>query len=1116
MSRRDLPRYPKPEALLQLPDYGHAIIEASAGTGKTFTIEHLVVDLVITHGIPIGEILVVTFTERATAELKRRIRGKLEELLALEETTTVSLPENCWILDASATERVDQALVDFDTASISTIHALCHAVLTENAFLGGRLFEQEHVDERAIFGRAFIDVLRTELARNDELLPYLTAWLETRSSSVNALEELLFQAARLRASLAPSFDPARLASAAERLPVIGVTATQLEDARVHRSSIDKVLRHLEALRDATSEYHRSKDVAALIAELDDVDLSYLSSKLSSFGKLSAAIDELHEASVALSAAIVERFLPLVQERLARIKREQGLFDFHDMLALVERTLSGPRGRELAVQLQSHYRFALIDEFQDTDELQWSIFRKLFFESGASNPLRLVGDPKQAIYGFRGADVHVYLEAKADLVARSAVVPLVENFRSTPELIECLNKVFDQRGDTPFFTGNVRYELPLQAGRPELRCIGAHGASRSPLVLLRGDDKEALLDQIADEILALESDASRKLRFGPEGEERTVGAEEIFVLTRTAREGDEVGEALAARGVDFAFYKRDGLFASREAEDVKNLLDAVASPHDRSKRFRAWMTSFFGLSLAELERAADLPSSDPLMARLTEWGALAHAKDFETLFPRILEQSGVLRRELFRGRGERGFVNMTHLFEILLEEVHRTQATLPELVRTLERFMTGAGFPPGSDRDTMRLETDHAVQIMTMHMSKGLEAGVVFVYAFSSGRTSSVHGYYEDGERKAYVGRLTDAPDGVQESVARERLEEDQRLFYVAATRAKARLYLPWVPADMAGLGCYAQLNRRLNDIHNELEVLEASSPKPNPAGESSAASVALDNWTPQPELLSAPDSKHAYDLLRAEHRGLVVTSYSRMKHLRGGYRPPIDEPADLENVEEAGLPRGTATGVFLHEVIEHLDFETLTGDPDAETWCNRSEVSELFRRAMRKNGVDPRFRMEAEQLVYTAMTSPVSFGDYRLEQGFASVKDELREMEFVYPYPEADAELRRGFVKGYVDFVFDLDSRTFFCDFKSDVLPAFDAKTLASHVGRNYTLQAKLYTLALVKMLEVDAEENYEARFGGLLYCFLRGMPERGLYYERPSWSTLAAWRDELTRETRL
>ena len=121
MSRRDPPRYPKPEALLQLPDYGHAIIEAAAGTGKTFTIEHLVVDLVITHGIPIGEILVVTFTERATAELKRRIRGKLEELLALEETTTVSLPENCWILDASATERVDQALVDFDTASISTI-----------------------------------------------------------------------------------------------------------------------------------------------------------------------------------------------------------------------------------------------------------------------------------------------------------------------------------------------------------------------------------------------------------------------------------------------------------------------------------------------------------------------------------------------------------------------------------------------------------------------------------------------------------------------------------------------------------------------------------------------------------------------------------------------------------------------------------------------------------------------------------------------------------------------------------------------------------------------------------------------------------------------------------
>ena len=768
----------------------------------------------------------------------------------------------------------------------------------------------------------------------------------------------------------------------------------------------------------------------------------MSEKLIGFGKLSAAINDLREASVALSAAIVERFLPLVQERLARIKREQGLFDFHDMLALVERILSGPRGRELAAQLQSRYRFALIDEFQDTDELQWSIFRKLFFESGASNPLRLVGDPKQAIYGFRGADVHVYLEAKTDLVARSAVVPLVENFRSTPELIECLNHVFDQRGDPPFFTGNIRYELPLHAGRPELRCIGADGGSRSPLVLLRNDNKKALLDQIADEILALKSEVSRKLRFGPEGEEATVGLEEIFVLTRTAREADEVGEALAARGVAFAFYKRDGLFASREAEDVRNLLDALANPHERSKRFRAWMTSFFGLSLAELERADELPSSDPLLARLTEWAALAQAKDFETLFPRILEQSGVLRRELFRGRGERGFVNMTHLFEILLEEVHRTAKTLPELVRTLERFMTGAGFPPGSDRDTMRLETTRAVQIMTMHMSKGLEAGVVFVYAFSGGRTSSVHGYYEDGERKAYVGRLSDAPDAVRGAVARERLEEDQRLFYVAATRAKARLYLPLVPADMAGLGCYAQINRRLNDIHNNFEVLEAASSKPDTDGESSAASVALDKWTPQPELLRTPGSERSYDILRGKHRGLVVTSYSRMKHMRGGYRPPIDEPADLKDVEEDGLPWGTATGVFLHDVIEHLDFDTLMGDPDAETWCNRSEVSDLFRRAMRKNGVDPRFRMEAERLVHAAMTSPVSFGDYRLEQGFASVKDELREMEFVYPYPEADAELRRGFVKGYVDFVFDLDSRTFFCDFKSDVLPAFDAEML--------------------------------------------------------------------------
>jgi len=277
--------------------------------------------------------------------------------------------------------------------------------------------------------------------------------------------------------------------------------------------------------------------------------------------------------------------------------------------------------------------------------------------------------------------------------------------------------------------------------------------------------------------------------------------------------------------------------------------------------------------------------------------------------------------------------------------------------------------------------------------------------------------------------------------------------------------------------------------------------------------LVLGDWKPPAEMLQLPDNAPVFKALGDRHRGLVVTSYSRLKMLRGGYRAPLVEPADIL---EPLLPGGSATGIFLHDVLENVDFRVLRLDASLEAWRTRGDVKALFRRAMRRNGIEPRFLGEAERIVHTALTSPVTLGPHHLGGGFASIEIEMREVAFVYPYPEADGKLRRGYAKGFVDFVFEVAGMTYFCDWKSDVLPTWDEDALNEHVRRNYTLQAKLYTLALIKMLGIANEKDYAARFGGLVYCFVRGMPSGGIYFEQPSWTTVSTWTDELVREERL
>jgi exodeoxyribonuclease V beta subunit len=1139
----------RPAVLRDIPLDRHVVIDASAGTGKTYTLEHLVVELVLSTDLTIDRLLCVTFTEKATHEIRARVRSKLEALLsgrgepATEEQIRAG---DAWTLDDRGRKKLEAALHAFDASTIATIHAFCHRVLRENAFASGRCFEERQVDGREAFGRALRDALRTELARDPERARWLEAALKS-GWSLGRIEELLWSCARERAPIRPPFEPAALDAALARFPV--------DDAReprnlgefkawgVHAKTASTLCDTLSDLADVVERTRAAADAPQFVREAKDLvaklrnKLPALSPRPGRAAQVVAAALDLARATPPFSAAIAQALLDGVKDELARGKRASGRYDFDDMLLLLDEALRSPRGDTLAEAMRQRWRYALIDEFQDTDETQWSIFRRAFFERGAGRTpsvLLVVGDPKQSIYRFRGADVDTYLAASDEvLAAGGARVRLGDNYRATPALVAATNRFFDQNAADPFFTGEVEYE-PVACGRAERKLVDAAGRPLSPLCALRFRREMPLADLglwISREVRAATDTANpwrldgRALAFG-----------DVFVLTRTGREGREIGRALRAAGVPHAFYKEDGLFQTQEAKDLRALLSAIDEPDDPARRVAAWLTPFFGLPLAEVERARGLPLAHPLLARLYAWKALAEARDFDRLFQSIVRDSGFVRRELFFAEGERDLTNTLHLLEVLTEYARGGRVTLRDLVQELAGLVAKTRLPLDLEGNMQRLESDRsAVQIMTIHKAKGLEAPLVFVAGGHTGGGSEgerARIYHEGGRRLAWVG--SPSPD-VKPLIDREEREEEQRLMYVALTRAMGRVYLPCVCSDDGApkslRGPYDPVNRRVHALIEErdpmlaVEDVGAESLDAPPAAAGAA-------WRPAAELLREEPEESGYAALRERHAAAVVTSYTRLRSARATARSPWAAPLEGRSSEKAAaaideLPATTlraarSSGIFLHELLERAPLASFVPRGSLAEWRVRPEVGALFDEAIAAHRIDPAQREHAEQLVWTAYMTPVALpGGGRLE-GFAAAGALSREMDFVYPIPrpthpafgeDADSPLaiEHGYVRGSLDLAFEHQGLTYFADWKSDSLASYAPEALARHVAAHYMDQAKLYALAVVRLLGVRSRADHESRFGGLLYCFLRGFGETGgLWSARPGWDEIVAWDESL------
>ena len=1241
-------RYPKPDILQQLPARGHAIIEASAGTGKTYTLEHLIIDLLLRHPeVELENILVVTFTERATAELKVRVRRLLARVVGAtrpgpgEETAPAegaSEDQTHWTIGEANRRKLERALFSFDVAPIYTIHGFCQRVLTEYAFANRRFFDQRHVEFGPLFERAFTEAMRRTLACEDDTRDWLEAWLEV--GGVDELRELLARCLTSRVELWPRLREAPLT---ERLGRHGDDFWERYEQLYARRSAKRE----RAFRRAQNAWRRTRSVARFLMHADKevLDLKYSLKGAQPRNDEEADFLRLVGNLLRFKPAVAQKFLPVMRQALAREKQRAGAYTYDDMLTMVWRGLERPgTGPWLTQTLRRRYRFALIDEFQDTDEIQWQIFRRLFVEGAAANRLFVIGDPKQAIYGWRGADVRTYLEACRELLTEPLGAPegandegegdeilteedeervhdeadaddedeldeqafiarltgeadeeedepeeeeleagavqlhLQQNWRSTPELIDAYNYILDQSSRGPFFTNReICYDHPVRCGDPERAVFDAAGRPVSPVVLgamkrkeddrstvRTGDLYECYGRWIASQIEHLLSDEGH-LILEEDGQRRRLSARDIYVLTRTHSDERRLEAFLREAQLPYALYKQGGLFQTREAREIYELLRAIERPHERGRRLRAWATAFFDVELEELIRCRDLPETHPLYKVLLEWHQMARFERFEELFLDILERTGLMRREIFFGEDERALTNFAHIAEVLLEEAHLGRLDFGELVVRCRAFLSEQRKPLSQEGDIKRLEDDRdAVQLMTMHKSKGLEAPVVFLYAFGGMAGEFWRFHYQDrqGEwvRAMHILKPSEKiSPKLRLRVEEESREEDQRLLYVGITRAKARLYLPYVPYAGNAPVCkyltrrsYHTLNKKLRQVWEDasegrcpvdIERQEILYFGPRPTATPSPDPEALASWSPPEDHLEALEPQ---EIARRAGRDLSegtqrIESYSSLKRRAGGYAlaAPVDEQElraedELGSAEDAvgadELPGGVRTGLFLHDVLERLDYRTLTRYRDLEEWAADARVRALFVRSMREHGVEPEHLALSQRVVWRALTAIVQV-DHGVIYGLGHCPRNRRELEFLYPIPETShpplgqlggglaeegLEVERGFIKGYIDYVFEWSGRIYFADWKSDVLERYDVTTLHQHFDGNYTKQAFLYAIALCKLSDIEDAASYEARFGGAIYCFLRGMQDdsdKGLLRYRPTWDELLAFERALTRQ---
>ena len=1111
---------------VEVPLKSSNLIEASAGTGKTYSIAILVLRLILEKNLSIKDILMVTFTKAAVAELEERIRlfiraaYQVADGVEIDDITIKGVVNRA--IELLGKGKVKEILKDekllLDETSVLTIHSFCQQSLNEFAFETNQLFGSETLqdnsslieDETNKFWREQVTVLP----------PKLLMFLLGEGLNRITISEIINK--HLGGQRFLDYNPEELYSFPRQ-----VQERALEELMQLEKEMNSFIKNLHQevldskteLADSCNQNRYAKTGLSPLIDKPEEFLSALNSKKNTgyviqlFPEWLEKIEKAEEYKTKIKAVTREIIIRLyniaIQKSIANIvdyKEKHSLLSFDDMIVKLHSALTKSNNEKLITEIRNKYKAVFIDEFQDTDKLQYEIFKSAF---GEETILFYIGDPKQSIYAWRQADLKTYFKASHEVDCQYG---MNQNYRSSEGFIQAMNVFFQPVDgfDTFYFEGEedgINY-IPVDSPIPNRKGMLLKGKTEDiPITIFEESNKDKISKAVCAQIIQLlEND---EYLIEKNGEKRNIKPTDIGVLVRSKVEAQIIKSHLANHGIPAITIDDSKVLESQEAHYLFYLLNAFFEVNTPAIN-KALLSPLTGFTRTEILRL----NQEEELERFKEYGEQWNKNGIYATLMKFINDFDVKNYLLInsQGNGERSITNLFQLIEIL-HKIQSSKSFSPmELINWLKRGLEG--MKVDGDEFEQRVESDmDAVEIVTIHKSKGLEYNIVFApYLDLKAELRKPFCSFKDNASGEYLFGFTDNLDNNKSEMALRQVEqENRRLIYVAITRAVYKCFI----FD----NTYYANNSALSPFISSLK----QSPSLLKLIEFSASPEADENYRYKKikgQKISNPSSPDLFKLNERYWRKLSYTSLAKESSV---YVQKSNSNSDLEDYEFfifKQLLKGNITGNLLHHIFESIDFV------NKQYWEKhiRSALTHFMPKQL------DNYRVPFSQLVEEVLNAKIETENKLFKLSEVSKEKRLNELEFDFnlsifhtnslnALSSSDSKFEvnsygelEGLMNGKIDLFFEHKGVYYILDWKSnflgDSIEDYTKENLdKAMTDNNYHLQYLIYTVAIKKYLEGRMPDfNYEKDFGGVIYVFIRGVrkdKQHGIFVVKPELSKI-------------
>ena len=1065
--------------LTTCPLQGLNLIEASAGTGKTYAIVGIYLRLLIEKFIPVEKILVVTFTEAATAELKVRITDSIQRLLSVLQSGNTDEPFFRYFLKQlsghsgksriSAMRRLQQALFSFDEAPILTIHGFCHKMLSDFALETNSSFDAKvFSSQEALIAESAQDYWRGQVYSTCP--DFSREFLELFEEPGDLSKEFNKIISRSRLQFLPHIEqrPFSVFEHVNRLfQYLQFSWNRQEDFLIRWTLENKIWRrdfqakYFKQVR----QYFEDNDPFTSCAGLAKLTSSEIRKKFTGNTPLPEFFeqcDNFNRLKNSLRSAILMDYFQWAKTRLKEKKRVLNVYSFDDLLQDFHSALQRKSGQALAQLVRRRISVALIDEFQDTDPIQYEIFSILFKQGN----LFLIGDPKQSIYSFRGADVYAYLLAKKEVRQQFT---LSVNWRSDPRLVEAIGHLFSVVKH-PFVHESIPWFASRGASQSENRSLYIEWEPVIPMQIWYlqaekpvkvSEARQRIIDATVAEIIHLldsgkiihtpfprllsaslslqEKDISEAMLRANQ-QSQSLKLADIAVLVRTHREAEQMRDALSQKNIPSILKTQVSIFQTDEFREILTIAHAIAEFHNPALVKGALLTDIMGYSGSRISRIfiEDSCSNDPTLpweeklwdriaSQMADYHQQWKSKGFFPMMRAFLNNEEVHKNLLVLPDGERRLTNVLHVIELLHQAESEGQRGMRSLLKWAHEMERGT--LESREEYLIRLETDEdALKILTIHSCKGLEFPIVFCpFSWGSRRTNDIFFHDESG----HLFWDLEKKEIHQKKCLEESLAEDMRLFYVALTRAKYCCYLAWGHINhskhsplthlFGGGNAWDSLKKLENDSRGTVAVTHLPEWDASAVNAINYQSMECNNRELQFETFQQTLRRQwqitsfsaLSTRLRNPSSGILETGQDHdqgeMSIIETGESLFEDESLKEESSGSSLMhfPAGTGTGQCFHELFEQLDFQ----EQDEKKIMKKVE-EKLAKYRFNSQWTDVVFQMTRDTfhkkipLFQTGESRHQSNSKFKSSFVLADLSNQsvVKEMPFFFPIESLDAD----------------------------------------------------------------------------------------------------------------